>query len=94
MTTTTLAAPFTDYDWHGFAGCEPWPNGDRPLIREVPGGTLLVADKNGIGAYRSDDNDTDAWMLNVEFPTQRAAEIFLNGWSEGDSPEALGFTQP
>ncbi len=46
--------PFTKVDWYGWAGCEPFLNGNEPLIGATKIGATevtVVADKNCIGFY-------------------------------------------
>ena len=111
MTTTTQAArPFTRQDWYGFAGAESWPAGsypagtplshlqdDRPVpvLREV-NDWLLVADRNGVGAYRTGPSpaggDADeTYYLALVLPSQAVALALLDGLAADFHPARYGF---
>ena len=76
---------FAREDWHGFAGCCQWPNGDDPLVSD---GTLedgkefvVVFDPTGCCLVVEDHpvSLTGGWILDLPFPTRDAARAFGTG---------------
>lgn len=101
-TTTSLARPFTQVDWYGFAGCECWTyqgHKVQPLLREIGDNLVIVADRNGFGATRVIQEEVDGYDVDIIthffFPTQMnhfAAELFLNALPEDlDDGKLLDF---
>lgn len=102
MTTATTreVKSFKDVPsmWYGFAGAESWDNGDQPVFCEIgqPESVgyndacqwLLIADRNGCGVYGDEEKDAFGGMLiNIPFPTQKAAIAFLTGLPDDFKPE-------
>ena len=54
--TAISLTPFSKADWYSYSGATPAPNGNPPLIAEVPtpnayGGATVIADANGVEIY-------------------------------------------
>jgi len=94
MTEKIKARPFTEPDWRGFAGAEGWSATDPPAVREV-GDWIVVADKNGVGAYQwPEDSGPLSYVMFVEFPNQWVALCFLDGLPDDFDPrQSPGFEE-
>jgi hypothetical protein len=81
--------PITSSDWNGFAGAEGWGNkqADRPVCRQFTS-WFVLADKNGLGAYHEDGEQT--YGTHLCFPTQRSAIVFLEELPEDFNPHDFG----
>jgi hypothetical protein len=79
--------------WDAFAGCERFPTGEQPVYREFPNGWLVICDGQGLVAYEEGDLDREH-VLEVRFPTQAAALVFLDGLPEEFDPPQYGFVVP
>ena len=74
---------FTRQDWMSFQGAESWSAATRPLIAENQK-TMILADKTSVLVMIEGDpqNEYGGWTLDIAFPTQAMAKIFLNGFPE------------
>ena len=86
MTTSKLARPFIDSDWNRFCEAESWDNAHPPLVRYLGEDCFVIADRNGMEAHWPDEDVI--YCCEIKFPTQRAAEVFLNELTESELREA------
>jgi hypothetical protein len=88
MNVLSPSLPFTKEDWMGFAGAEPWANGDEPVAREV-GDRYVVADPRR--AEFTDEQGNPAYSRRLPFASQAEAMAFLDGLPADFDPAAFGF---
>lgn len=50
---------FTETDWHGWAGAEPWENGALPLIAEFDEDSTVIVDARGVSVTFLEDVGID-----------------------------------
>lgn len=69
---------FTDNDWDAFAGAEIFPCGGSPIIDDSDEHLVLIASGAQIEAVpTTGDNILTVYALQVQFPTQEAAKVFM-----------------
>lgn len=90
MSTVTIAVvenhlhPFTKNDWYGWAGAEPFPEGDdkEPLISYTEHGVIIV-DAVGVAVYTNppdDDYDiTPNFHWGLKLKSQQQAYVIVQG---------------
>lgn len=70
---------FEEHDWDGWAGCEPFDNGDDPLIADCELGILIV-DGSGAQFYIIDSEGGDiSFSLTKYFISAKSADEFFGG---------------
>lgn len=68
---------FDKTDWDGWGGCEPFDNGDDPLIADCELGVLIV-DGSGAQFYIIDSEGCDiSWYLAKHFSSAESAKEFF-----------------
>ena len=71
---------FTETDWDAFAGAEIFPCGGTPIIDDEDEHLVLVASGNSVEVIpTTGDNIMTIYAMQIAFPTQEAAKIFLRG---------------
>lgn len=87
---------FDVLDWSVFAGAEAWDENTPPLIRELDNLTV-IGDKEQVQlvAHETETGEQPpCYMLNVAFPTQYVARLFLEALPQtltGEQANANGF---
>lgn len=70
--------PFTESDWHGFAGATKFPNGDQPFTAQVffeDAEALLVCGAEGAEIYSEDENIFQLAFFSSKSALQAAATV-------------------
>ena len=81
---------FTETDWDGWTGCEPWGDGQDPYIAygvtvkywpgEEPDGVTVIVDSTGVGVWGTGEPGDDLWLAQSTKETAIGiAELVLSG---------------
>jgi len=86
--------PFSKGDWYAYCGCKRWEDGNPdPLVADGSfddgDGFCIIIDAMGGDLMLEEEDYEDTHILDIKFPTQIAAKVFLGGLPEHPDRQLL-----